>query len=590
MKYFLLICAAVLIVSCISYPDHSNINIQTIEDLTIENIETAMDSEDIGLVLEYISTLERTGNQEDKNQLDNLLSNASLLVNKLFSRAIEKKLFFEASRIYIIAREAGLVLPKEWTHNKLILAYVYKEEENISSSLRSYLIRNFLDLDLIENDDIINLFDIVADGGDKSLIKQFLQEADQRSLELNTDVITNYEDISKIDLLKGTVTIWVNRGMKIEGGIGVPDSVIGSGFFIDKTGYLLTNYHVIESEVDPEFEGFSRLYVRLWDDQNTKIPAKVVGWDRVFDIALLKVELVPEVIFSFSNGKEYLPGTPIIAIGSPGGLENTITSGIVSATGRKFLQMGSVIQVDVPINHGNSGGPLIDEEGELVGVVFAGIEQFEGINFAIPGSYLAKLIPSLYKGGRVDHPFLGLAVQEESQGLRIIYRTPGGGGSRTGLENGDIITKVMDIDVHKIEDVNKIFLGLEPGMIIQMDWLRDGIEMNGIFSLGIRPDFPLYDASKIDLEINLIPPVFGMEINSISESIFGSEYMVTEVFPGSIADITGLSINDPFSIKKWEIIDDQKLIIMQIKIKKRKAGFLESGVQLGAYMGTSNFI
>ncbi|MCK5539019.1 MAG: serine protease [Spirochaetales bacterium] len=590
MKNIILIFATLLILSCTTNSDFKNQSILTIDDLTIEKINSAMEKEDIGLVLEYISTFERSPALVDKYELNKLHLDASILINKLFENAIDNKLFLEASNIFITAKESGLDLSPEWNYNKLILSSIVKENNSMSSSWKSYLIRNYLDLELVENPDLIELFDIIVDGGDRSLISGILTEAEDRSLELDLDKIIKYEGTTKKDLLKGTVTIWVNRGMKIEGGIGVPDSVIGSGFFIDKNGYLLTNYHVIESEVDPEFEGFSRLYVRLWDDQNTKIPAKVVGWDRVFDIALLKVELEPEVIFSFSQGKEYLPGTPIIAIGSPGGLENTITSGIVSASGRKFLQMGSVIQVDVPINHGNSGGPLIDEEGELVGVVFAGIEQFEGINFAIPGTYLTKLIPSLYKGGRVEHPFLGLAVQEESNGLRIIYRTPGASGSRIGLENGDIITKVMGADIHEIDDINKLFLDLEPDMIVKIEWLRDGLEMNGLISLDSRPDFPLYDASIMDLKTNLIPPVFGMEINSISESIFGSEYMVTEVFPGSIADITGLSINDPFSIKKWELIDDQKVLLMQIKIKKRKAGFLESGVQLGAYLGTSNFI
>ncbi len=590
MKNIILFFASIFLLSCISNPDYNKNNIQTIEDLNIEKIESALTDEDISLVLEYISTLVRLGNEDDQNNLNLLHTDASILLNKLFSNAIEKELYIEASRLFITAKESGLLLTSDWTYNNLILSSVFKDDNSISSTRKSYLIRNYLNLELLDDSDLILLFDIVKDGGDKSLIRKMLLLADIRSLALNTENIVNYEGITKKDLLKGTVTIWVNRGMKIEGGIGVPDSVIGSGFFIDKTGYLLTNYHVIESEVDPEFEGFSRLYVRLWDDQNTRIPAKVVGWDRVFDIALLKVELEPEVTFSFSQGREYLPGTSIIAIGSPGGLENTITSGIVSATGRKFLQMGSVIQVDVPINHGNSGGPLVDEDGELVGVVFAGIEQFEGINFAIPGYYLTKIIPSLYKGGRVNHPYLGLGVQEESNGLRIIYKTPGLSGARTGLENGDIITNIMGNEIVKIDDVNKLFLDLEPGMVIKMEWIRNGLEMNGLISLGIRPDFPLYDASLIDLKTNLIPPVFGMEINSISESIFGSEYMVTEVFPGSIADLTGLSINDPFSIKKWEIIDDQKIILMQIKIKKRKAGFLESGVQLGAYLGTPNFI
>ncbi|MDA3938827.1 MAG: trypsin-like peptidase domain-containing protein, partial [Spirochaetia bacterium] len=581
-KYLLYFSILIVFLSCTSSP--SRINIQTYESLSIDKIKTVLNNEEIALSLEYISTLTRNSSEKEKDQLSKLTAEASLLLNDLFQRAINNNQYIKASNYFITARESGLILSGDWTYNKLILSSIFESDNTISSSRKSYIIRNSLDLNLVNDSELSELFEIIVAGGDKSLIDKILLEIEKRSLAFETHNIPDTTGLTKTDLLKGTVTIWVNRGMKIERGIGVPDSVIGSGFFIDKEGYLLTNYHVIESEVDPEFEGFSRLYVRLWDNQNTKIPAKVIGWDKVFDIALLKVEIEPDIIFSFSQGKDYYPGTPIIAIGSPGGLENTITSGIVSATGRKFLQMGSVMQVDVPINHGNSGGPLVDSDGELVGVVFAGIEQFEGINFSIPGNYLSKLIPSLYAGGRINHPYLGLAVLEESNGLRIIYKTPGVGGSRAGLENGDIITKVLGNEILKINDVNKLFLGLEPGIGIRVQWLRDGIEMEGIIALDSRPDFPLLDATHIDLQNNLIPAIFGMTINSISETIFGSEYMITEVFPGSIADITGLSINDPFLIKKWEIIDDQKLILMQIKIKKRKAGFLESGVQLGAYM------
>ncbi len=588
MKFTLFIVALPLIISCAIGP--SRVDMQSLEDLTIAKIENNIREEKIACVLQDISTLKRTGTDDDKKQTEILFNKASLLINKLFTREIEEKNFLKAASLFLTAEQANIELSGDWNYNLLISSMLFNDDKKVSAALKSSIARNDLNLSLLTDMEIIKLMDLVRAGGDKSFIRKLLKESSSRSLDLGMNPENFNNDLRKIDFLKGTVTIWVNRGMRIESGIGIPDGVIGSGFFIDKNGYLLTNYHVIESEVDPEFEGFSRLYIRLWDEPDKKIPAKVVGWDKAFDIALLKVEIEPEIIFSFSEGKEYYPGTPIIAIGSPGGLENTITSGIISASGRKFLQMGSVIQVDVPINHGNSGGPLIDSDGELVGVVFAGIEQFEGINFAIPGEFLVPLIPSLYKGGRVSHPFLGLAVKEDDEGLRVIYKIPGGNGSRAGLKDNDIITNIMGNKIKKIEDVNKIFLKLEPDMAIQMDWISDGVKMSGIIALGSRPDFPLLEASQIDVKENLIPPVFGMTVNSISESIFGSEYIVTDVFPGTIADETGLSVNDPFSIKKWEVIDDQKLIIMQIRIKKRKAGFLESGVQLGAYLGTSNFI
>ena len=180
--------------------------------------------------------------------------------------------------------------------------------------------------------------------------------------------------ISPSTMLKGTVSILVNKGIRIEKGVGYPDRDIGSGFFIDKRGYVLTNYHVVQSEVNPEYEGFSRLYIRLPESENERIPAQVVGWDSVLDLALLKTQVEPDYVFPILSKSYCQPGDRIFAIGSPGGLSSTVTSGIVSASGRRFLQIGSSLQVDVPINPGNSGGPLLNEDGSLIGVVFAGIE------------------------------------------------------------------------------------------------------------------------------------------------------------------------------------------------------------------------
>ncbi|MCG8477506.1 MAG: S1C family serine protease, partial [Spirochaetales bacterium] len=137
------------------------------------------------------------------------------------------------------------------------------------------------------------------------------------------------------DMLAGTVTIWVNRGIRIQNGVGVPDRVIGSGFFVDPRGYLITNYHVISSEVDPEYEGFSRLFIKLPGRPDERVPARVIGYDRIFDLALLKVEIDPAYVFSLSDTRELEPGEAVLALGSPGGLDSTITSGIVSASGRR---------------------------------------------------------------------------------------------------------------------------------------------------------------------------------------------------------------------------------------------------------------
>ncbi|MCK7479686.1 MAG: trypsin-like peptidase domain-containing protein [Candidatus Moduliflexus flocculans] len=225
---------------------------------------------------------------------------------------------------------------------------------------------------------------------------------------------------------KGTVTIWVNRGIRIDQGIGTPDRGIGSGFFVDPRGFLLTNYHVVSSEVDPEYEGYSRLYIRLPGQTSDRIPARVVGWDKVMDLALIKVDLEPPYVFSFTGRREFQPGDRIYAIGSPVGLDNTLTAGIVSAVGRRFLPLGEVIQVDAAVNPGNSGGPLLDSEGELAGVVFAGLPRYQGLNFAVPATWAVRLMPDLFRGGEVRHPWMGIAAYEGRDGLSAIYRHPDG--------------------------------------------------------------------------------------------------------------------------------------------------------------------
>ena len=127
------------------------------------------------------------------------------------------------------------------------------------------------------------------------------------------------------DWLKGTATVVVNRGLKVENGSSQPDIVIGSGFFISRDGYLLTNHHVIESEVEPGPSVSSRLSIRLPGSKGERLPAKVVGWDRNLDLALLKAEYKPDYVFSLSNAPDPIPGQRLQALGSPGGLEATLT-------------------------------------------------------------------------------------------------------------------------------------------------------------------------------------------------------------------------------------------------------------------------
>jgi S1-C subfamily serine protease len=392
------------------------------------------------------------------------------------------------------------------------------------------------------------------------------------------------------EMIRGTVTVWVDRGMKLEGGVGYPERAIGSGFFIDRRGYLLTNYHVVSSEVDPEYEGFSRLYIRLPERPEEKVPAKVVGFDRIFDIALLKAEITPDYVFSLNDTEEFAPGERIFAIGSPGGLESTITSGIISAVGRRFLQLGDAMQVDVPVNPGNSGGPLLNDEGQLVGVIFAGLEQFEGVNFAIPAHWVNMILPKLYEGGEVVHPWLGLAVQELKGELETMYTLPGEPAQRVGILEGKPLASVNGIGFETIRDIQEYILQFPPDTLVEVEWGEGESAVEELAFLTERPFRPMDLALKRDRKDRLLLPLFGMGLKETDSVFWKPNYTVEKIYRGSIADETGLSESDPVSIQRFYIEEEYRVAVLQMYVMKRKAGFLEKAIQLAAYLEIDYFI
>jgi S1-C subfamily serine protease len=424
-----------------------------------------------------------------------------------------------------------------------------------------------------------------------SAIRRIAGVLEERGLEISGEKkAASLKTTPPADMLAGSVTIWVNRGIRLERGMGLPDRVIGSGFFIDPRGYLLTNYHVISSEVDPKYEGYSRLFIRPSEHPEDRIPAKVVGYSRIFDLALLKAEVKPDFVFGVTDIEELRVGTRVFAIGSPGGLDKTITAGIVSATSRRFFQMGDAMQMDVPVNPGNSGGPLVDEAGRLVGVVFAGIEQFEGINFAIPGYWLLKFLPSLYKEGEVVHSWIGLSIFETKRDLEVIYTVPGSPGREAGIISGDKILKIGEVSVLSVRAAQDILLSLEPETLVPVTIQRGDRQMTIQIALGVRPFSPLEDPLSFEVRENLFPPLFGFTARKISSGFFSTDYTVEKVYPGSVADETSISENDPFTLHNWIVDTKNRIVLMEIAIKQRKAGFLEGRIQLGTYFEQNNFI
>lgn len=398
------------------------------------------------------------------------------------------------------------------------------------------------------------------------------------------------------DMRAGVVTIRVDRGIKIEQGLGLPDRGLGSGFFIDSSGYILTNYHVISSEVDPEYEGYSRLTIKLADSPDDRIHARVVGWDRLLDLALLKVDVAPKYVFSLSEGEDLEPGQRVVAFGSPLGLTDTVTSGIVSAKGRRIvgIQCGDILQVDVAINPGNSGGPLVDEAGEVVGVAFAGISQYQGLNFGIPASWVIRDLPDLFRGGEVKRAWLGVALAAQeggagaAEGLEVTYRHP---AASEGIEEGDRLLSVGGSRPATIQAAQAMLMGRVPGSLVRVEKSGAAGTESVLRYLGERPFAPFESAAKLDRKDRLFPALFGMSVRRLSPTFLEPDnFSISRVWPGTAADESGLSEDDPISLKRFVVDKDQRLAILQIYVKKRKSGFLESVIQIPASIDVPDFL
>lgn len=411
-----------------------------------------------------------------------------------------------------------------------------------------------------------------------------------RTLSENMISTVSHSAADKVSVyIEGTVTIWVDRGYAVKNGSAYADIVIGSGFFISKDGYLITNNHVIADVVNPKTKKSTRLYVKLASDNDTRIPAKVIGYDANLDLALLKVEVDAPYVFNLGKSSDLDIGDKVYAIGSPIGLERTLTSGIVSAKDRKLNSIGNVFQIDAAVNQGNSGGPLIDENGNVQAIVFAGMLQYEGLNFAIPVEYLKAELPILYSGGKRTHPWIGAFGKTKKElgkeiGVEIQYIMPGGSANRAGLKCGDIVTAIDGVAITNNDMLQNIYMKQIPESVDVFTVLETKEGQEGEYNtkdvvvyLENRPENPGRDIYNHDLIANSFLPLFGMKLKSVSTSS-NKKFAVDYVLKGGTADESGFSEND--SIEIGSIDFDSSSIIAQLYTKKRKGGYLDMGIML----------
>jgi S1-C subfamily serine protease len=272
-------------------------------------------------------------------------------------------------------------------------------------------------------------------------------------------------------------------------------SATGSGFVYDDQGHIVTNDHVVE-----EANSFD---VRIGADTKP-IPAQLVGKDPSSDLAVLKVD--PGAV---KNGLKPLelgdstalePGDQTIAIGSPFGLEGTVTSGIVSSLGRTITApndypIADAIQTDAAINPGNSGGPLLDGNGRVIGVnsqIKSGSGSNSGVGFAVPVSSVKFVVPQIMNGGKVQRAYLGVrnGDTQDLSGALVGGVVAGGPAAKAGLQDGDKITEIDGRRITSSDDVSSAAAARKPGEQAKVTVERAGNRRTLTVDLGTRPDTP----------------------------------------------------------------------------------------------------
>jgi serine protease Do len=591
-RKYILFPVLLIFISCMSSIDNVVYYVSPLQTVQIGDIEKSLQERRYLDALQIIDRLEREKQAIPRERLDDLRRQAVDGLAAVFGEAARKADWSAALPLYsslaIIGEKARA---PEWSEEKLLLACAEGlEKAKAFAPAILYFLKASLGGEL-PREKLTHAMELAADMHDTGALESVIQEMNRRGFAVPASAQTMSKEVAPLSkMISGTVTLWVNKGVKIEKGSAMLNRGIGSGFFIDGRGYLLTNYHVIESEVDPKYEGYSKISVRLSDKPDEKIPARVVGWDPVLDLALVKVEIEPKFVFSSVRVAPIEPGEKVKVIGSPGGLENTVTSGIISAQGRRLLQLGDVLQIDAPINPGNSGGPLIDEEGKLLGIVFAGVEQFQGINFAIGWQWINQILPRLYQGNQVKHYWLGAAFSETADGLEIIYVVPGEAADNAGLRAGDVVKKINGKDLTKIRDGQALVGDFEAAALLELQVRRDSNDFKALVSLLERPRIPIQLALERDIRSNVIYPLFGMKVEKVGGFAFSPHYVVRRVIAGSIAEEMGLSENDPLDIRNWLVDEERKIVAMDVMVQRKKMGFLETYIRIFSYLEVDNFI
>ncbi len=352
----------------------------------------------------------------------------------------------------------------------------------------------------------------------------------------------------------------------------------GSAFFISKDGYLLTNHHVVEDA--------SKVTIMLNDRR--EIDATVVGSDARTDVALLKVNGSSFPELRTGNVDRLKVGEPVLAIGSPFGFDYSASAGIVSAKMRNMMGETSVpfIQTDVALNPGNSGGPLFNQNGEVVGVnsrIFSGTGGYMGLSFSIPIDVAMDVAEQLKKNGKVTRSYLGVMLQDIDRNLAESYNlskpegslvtqvAPNSPAAKAGFKAGDVILKYNGSPISRTSELLNYLNRTSPNQNIQLQVLRDDKTRNISATVTTAPDDT---PAKVEQTAQNKGPVLGITIRNLTASeqkqldIKGG-ILIEEVKRGGIASQSRLMAGDVITkVNNRTILNSEDFVKSASELKK----------------------
>ena len=350
----------------------------------------------------------------------------------------------------------------------------------------------------------------------------------------------------------------------------------GSGFIISDDGYLVTNNHVIKdaNEVSVKFS------------DGRELDARVIGTDPKTDLALLKIDSNEKFTpIKFASDKPRV-GDWVVAVGNPFGLGGTVTTGIISAAGRDIGAgpYDDFLQIDAPINRGNSGGPAFNLKGEVIGVntaIFSPSGGSVGIGFAIPASTAEAIIADLRDDGNVTRGWLGVQIQKVSEdiassigldkpaGTLVAAVTDGSPADKSGLRTGDTILKVDGADVKGPKELSRAVAKIKPGTSVEMTVFRDGKERDIKVSIGEMPAERQASLSPGRDSGSAEDQKLGLALAPAED---GDGVVVADVMPGSPAAEQGIRQGDVILEVDGAFVDQPEAVVAAIRQSAAKSG------------------